>query len=172
MDRNQKAQLIENIGERFALSPLVILTDFKGSTVEEIDNLRRACEPAGVHFQVIKNTLCKRAIDGTEKSGLHEFFKGNTGVLFAGEDAIAVAKLFRDQAKENDKLVAKAGFFEGDILDAAGVAAVAELPSREELLSKLLATIQEGPRQILGVMQAPARDLLYLLNNYSAKLSE
>lgn len=94
------------------------------------------------------------------------------GVLFAGDDPIAAAKVFRDLAKANDKLQAKAGFFEGDVLDAKGVVAVADLPSREELLTVLLRTVIEAPRQVLGVLQAPARDLLYLLQNYAKKLED
>ena len=172
MNREQKAQFIEEMRGRFADAPLVILTDFKGSTVAQMDSLRRACEPDGVHFQVVKNTLCRRAIEGTELEPLGEHFKGNVGVLFAGEDPIAAAKLFQKQLKDNDKLVARAGFFEGDILDAAGVEMVSKLPSKEELLVTLLRTLQEGPRQILGVIRGPARDLLYLLNNYANKLEE
>lgn len=172
MNREQKAQFVDEIRGRFGEAPLVILTDWVGSTVEEMNTFRRACEPHGVHFQVVKNTLCRRALEGTEMEGLGEHFRGNIGVLFAGDDPIAAAKLYKDQAKENDKLIPRAGFFEGDVLNADGVIAVASLPSREELLVTLLRTIQEGPRQVLGVIQAPARDLLYLLNNYAAKLEE
>jgi large subunit ribosomal protein L10 len=164
--------MVEDLKGRFDSAPLVILTDWKGSTVQEMDALRRACEPVGVHFQVVKNTLCRRAISGTDMDKLASHFKGNIGVLFAGDDPIAAAKLFRDQSKDNAKLICRAGFFEGDVLDPAGVEAVATLPSREELLSTLLRTIQEGPRQIMGVIRAPARDLLYLLSNYAEKLEK
>lgn len=172
MNREQKAEFVEEIRGRFADAPLVILTDFKGSTVAQLEELRRACEPVGVRFQVVKNTLCKRAIAGTEKEGLSEHFRGNIGVLFASDDPIAAAKAFKEHAKNNKALLVRAGFFEGDVLDANGVEAVADLPSREELLALLLRTIQEGPRQVLGVIQAPARDLLYLLSNYAKKLEE
>jgi len=172
MDRAQKAQFIEDVRGRFEAAPLVILTEFSGSTVAQLDALRRACEPVGASFQVVKNTLCKRAVADTDFAPLAEHFRGNVGVLFAGEDPIAAAKLYQSAAKENDKLVAKAGFFEGDLLDANGVGVVATLPSKEELLSKLLATIQEAPRQVMGVIQAPARDLVYLLGNYANKLEE
>lgn len=170
MKREQKAEFVENIRGRFAEAPLVILTDWRGSTVAEMDVLRRACEPAGVHFEVVKNTLCRRALAGTDMEKLSEHFRGNIGVLFSSDDPIATAKLYKEQVKENEKLICRAGFFEGAVLDAAGVAAVADLPSREELLVMLLRTIQEGPRQLLGVLQAPARDLLYLLKNYESKL--
>jgi len=172
MNQAQKAEFVEEIRGRFTGAPLVILTDFKGSTVAEMERLRRACEPAGVNFRVVKNTLCKRALAGTELEVLTEHFRGNVGVVFASDDPIAAAKMFKAQVKANKKLEVRAGFFEGEVLDAAGVSAVAELPSREELLVLMLRTIQEGPRQVLGILQAPARDLLYLLKNYQTKLEE
>lgn len=172
MNRESKAAVIAEMREAFDSAPLVILTDWCGSTVAEMDALRRACEPAGVQFRVVKNTLCRIAVKDTDLEPLAAHFRGNIGVLFAGDDPIAAAKLYKEQVKGNNKLVCRAGFFEGDVLDAAGVAAVADLPSREELLVSLLRTIQEGPRRVLGVLEAPARDLLYLLKNYEAKLEE
>ena len=170
MNRAEKMALVEEIRGHIAGAPLVVLTDFKGSTVAEMDELRRACEPAGIQYRVVKNTLARRAVADTDMSGLSEFLKGNTGLLVSGEDPIAAAKLIRDQAKKNEKLIVKAGFFEGDVLDNKGVKQVADLPSKEELFVMLLRTLQEGPRQVLGVVQAPARDLLYLFNNYASKL--
>jgi large subunit ribosomal protein L10 len=170
MNRAQKEVFVEDIRARFEGSPLVILAEFSGSSVSETDQLRRACEPAGARFQVVKNTLCRRALEGTEKEALTDHFRGSVGVLFAGEDAIACAKVFKDQAKTNKNLQIKVGYFEGEVLDAAGVSAVAELPSREELLATVLATILEAPRRVMGVIKAPGRDLVYLLNNYATKL--
>jgi large subunit ribosomal protein L10 len=172
MNRTDKVQFVDEMQGRFSEAPFVVLTDFSGSTVAQMDALRRACEPAGLHYRVVKNTLCKRAIAGTELEPLAEHFSGPIGVLFSGEDPAAAAKLLKVQLKENENLDIKAGFFEGTLLDEKGVLAIADLPSREELLVSLLRTIQEGPRQILGVLQAPARDLLYLLKNYEAKLEE
>ncbi|MEZ4322410.1 MAG: 50S ribosomal protein L10 [Myxococcota bacterium] len=172
MNREQKTAFVEEIRGRFEAAPLVVLTDFKGSTVAQMDALRRACEPSGSHFQVVKNTLCKRAIQDLDAQKLDKHFVGNVGVLFAGEDPIATAKMFKAQLKDNKQLVVKAGLFEGDVLDQNGVEAVAELPSREDLLATLLATIQEGPRQILGVIQGAPRDLLYLLQNYASELEK
>lgn len=172
MDRAQKAQFVDEVRGAFSEAPFVILTDFKGSTVLQLDTLRRACESAGGSFRVVKNTLSRIAVTDTPMEGLAEHFRGNIGVVFAGEDPVAVAKVFREQVKENDKLVTKAGFFEGDVLDSKQVAAVADFASKEELLSKLLATIIEGPRQIMGVIQGPGRDLVYLLNNFASKLED
>lgn len=172
MNRTDKEQFVTEIRGRFETSPLVILSDWKGSTVEQMNSLRRACEPVGVHFEVVKNTLCKRAVEGTEVAELAEHFKGNIGVFFSSDDPIAAAKLYKASRQKNDKLVCRAGFFEGTLIDQEGVDVVATLPSREELLVTLLRTLQAGPRQVLGVLQGPARDLLYLLNNYATKLED
>jgi large subunit ribosomal protein L10 len=172
MNREQKAQLVEEVRGRFSAAPLVILADYKGSTVLEMDAMRRACEPLGIHFQVLKNTLCKRAVVGTDKESLTDQFRGPVAVLFSGEDPVAAAKLFKDQQKGNKSLDLKAGFFEGDLLDAKGVEVVSELPSKEELQVIFLRTLQEAPRQVLGVVQGPARDLVYVLNNYAGTLAE
>jgi len=166
----EKARMVDELRERFIASPLVVLADFKGITVKEIDKLRRGCEAGGVGFQVVKNSLCFRAVQGTEKEALADHFRGNIGVVFSSADPIATARLLKEQLKGNDKITVKAGFFEGDVLNAKGVAEVAELPGREELLSKLLATIQAGPQQLVGVIQGAPRDLLFLLNNLSSKL--
>jgi large subunit ribosomal protein L10 len=170
MNREQKAVVVEDLHARLAEAPLVILTEYVGSTVPQLDAVRRACEPTGSSFQVVKNTLARRALDGTDKGALGEHFRGNVAVLISGEDPAAAAKVFRDQAKENKKLVAKAGFFDGDVVAAKEVVALADLPSREELLVKVLQTLLAAPRQVMGVIRAPARDLLYLLNNYANKL--
>ena len=172
MNLSEKSEIVDSVRERFLAAPFIALTDYKGTTVKDMDVLRRACEANGMHFQVVKNTLSRRAIAGTSLEKLSGHFKGNIGVFFGGEDPSASAKLLRDQMKSNDKLTIKAGYFDGDILDSKGTLAIADLPSKEELLATLLRTIQEGPRQILGVMQGPARDLLYVLNNYASKLEE
>ncbi len=171
-DHSEKARVVEELRSHFEAAPLIVLADFKGITVKNLDKVRRSCEKGGIKFQVVKNTLCERAVQGTEKEKLGNHFRGNIAVLFSNSDPIGSARLLRDQLKEHDKLVVRAGFFEGDILDGKGVTAVADLPGREELLSTLLRSIQEGPRQVLGVIEAPARDLLYLLTNYASKLEE
>lgn len=170
MNLEDKAREIDDLKRRFEASPLVVLADFKGITVKELDKVRRTCEKAGVHFQVVKNTLCWRAVQGTDKEKLADHFRGNIAVLFSTEDATATAKMLRDQLKDAEKLSVKCGFFDGDVLDAKQIVAVADLPSREDLLATLLRTMVTGPEQLLGVLEAPARDVLLVLHNYAAKL--
>lgn len=170
MNRTEKEAFVEDIRGRLMHAPLIVLTEYTGSTVAETNSLRRACEPAGVRFQVVKNTLCRRALEGTDREPLAKFFKGNIGVVLSGDDPVATAKLVNEQLKANQKLQVKAGFFEGEVLDAKGVAAVADLPSREQLFGQLLATILEVPRRVLRVVGAPGQDLAYLLKNQQSAL--
>lgn len=175
MNRTQKAELVDALTARLAATPLIILADYRGVTVQEIDTIRRELEKSGLEYRVVKNTLARRAIQGTEKEPLGELLTGMTGMMLSGEDPIAAAKIIREAVKPLNKLekfVVKGGFFEGDVLDAESIKKVADLPGREELLVMLLRTITEGPRQVLGVIQGPARDLVYLLKNYESKLSE
>ena len=172
MNREQKAQFVEELHGRLTSAPFVILTSYKGSTVAQMDSLRRACEPVGIHFQVVKNTLAVRALEGTGLEDLAGHFKGPVGLLIAGEDAVAAAKTFNLQAKSNDKLEVKVGYFDGEILDARATVAMADMPSKEELQAKMLATLLAAPRQILSMLQAAPRDLLYLLKNYADKLEK
>lgn len=172
MDRSDKAEFIEDIKGQFAKAPLLILTDYKGSTPFQLDKVRRGVEKAGAKFRIVKNTLARKAIAESDTAPLSSHFKGNIGVVFAGEDPSAAVKVFLDLRKENDKLAIRAGFFEGTVLDVKGVEAVASLPSREELLSSLLATVLSAPQSVLGVIGAPGRDLMNLLSNYATKLEE
>lgn len=175
MNRDQKAEYVQQLSERLQSTPLVVLTDYRGTNVAEIDAFRRALEARGVEYQVIKNTLGRRAIAGTEMEDLSQHLTGMTGWVLSGEDPIDCAKALRDATKDlhkSEKFAFKGGFFDGQAMDGEEVKKVADLPSREELLVMLLRTLQEGPRQVLGVLQAPARDLLYLLKNYETKLAE
>jgi large subunit ribosomal protein L10 len=175
MNRAQKEELVASISERLGAAPLIMLADYRGVTVAEIDSIRRELEKNGIVYQVIKNSLASRALAGTEKEPLSKLMTGMTGFVISGEDPIATAKIVRETIKpfkKLEKFTIKGGFFDGEVLDGENIQKVADLPGREELLSTLLRTLQEGPRQVLGVIQGPARDLVNLIKNFENKLSE
>ena len=171
--RAEKAVRIETLKNEISSAPLVALVDYKSVTVEQVNSIRRTFESKGLTYRVEKNTLINRAVQDTDMEGLSSFLSGMTGVVISSEDAIASAKAIRSVVSEfkGSTFVLKGGFFDGDILDAQQIDKVADLPSKEELLSTLLRTIQEGPRQVLGVIQGPARDLVNLLKNYENTLT-
>ena len=173
MDRTQKAEFVEDFTAHIGDAPFVVLTDYRGAPANHTNAFRRKLEAAGHRMRVVKNTLAKRAIDGTEKEPLSSHFVGMVGVIVSTDDATAAAKAIQGALEKKDPITIKASFFDGDVHEgAAGVKLVASLPSREDLLVMLLRTVQEGPRQVMGVIRAPARDLLYLLKNYETKLAE
>ena len=170
----KKQSLVNTLREDLANAPLIALVNYEKITVDQINTVRRSFEEKGIRYFVAKNSLINLAVKGTEREGLGQYLKGMTGVVLSGDDAIETAKVLRSTVKEfkGETFTLKGGFFDGDVLDEKQIDKVADLPSKEELLTTLLRTIQEGPRQVLGVIQGPARDLVNLLKNYENKLSE
>ncbi|MDP6946913.1 MAG: 50S ribosomal protein L10 [Myxococcota bacterium] len=175
MNVTAKTSLVQTFSDRLSEVPFVALADYRGVSVAEISEFRDALRSKGVRYEVIKNTLALRAIEGTPLEGLSEHLTGMTGWVISGEDPILAAKTLRDATKEfkkAEKFIIKGGFFDGEVIDGAAVGKVADLPSKEELYSMLLNLMQKGPQLVLGVVQAPGRDLVNLLKNYEAKLAE
>jgi large subunit ribosomal protein L10 len=175
MSRNEKVSIVDGLSTRLESAHFVALADYRGISVAEVTDLRAKFKDAGVHYEVIKNKLAKRAIEGTDLESLAELLSGMTTWIIAGEDPIAAAKLLKAETKElvkDERFTIKGGFFDGELLDSKGVSDVAELPSKDELFAMLLGLLLKGPQQVLGVVQAPARDLVTLLKNYEAKLAD
>ena len=152
-----KQQVISTFGEDAAKAPFIVVTEFRGTKVSEINQFRRDLEKAGMRFKVIKNTLAKRAFSENGVNGLDGTLKGMTGIVLSSPDGVASAKVLRDLLKNLQTVQVRSGVFEGATLDAEGVKQVAEMPGKEALLALIL---------------APAQNLLYLLSNYATKLSE
>ena len=175
MNVTDKTSLVQTFSDRLNEVPLVVLADYRGVSVAEITEFRDALRAKGVKYEVIKNSLARRAIEGTPLEGLGEHLTGMTGWVISGDDPILTAKTLRDATKDfkkEDKFIIKGGFFDGDFLDAAAISKVADLPSKEQLYAMLLGLVQKGPQKVLGVLQAPGRDLVNLLKNYEAKLAD
>jgi ribosomal protein L10 len=177
MNRTQKEAHVADLRAKLTSAPFLALADYRGVDVAEINQFRRTLAAKGIDYLVIKNTLASRALEGTEVEGLTEGLTGMTGWVISGDDPIDAAKTLKSimnelKFKKNEKFILKRGYFDGDVMDGAAVEKVADLPSKEELLVMLLRTIQEGPRQMVSVIQAPARDLVNLLKNYENKLAE
>jgi len=175
MSRANKATLVDGLTTRLESAPFVALADYRGITVEEVNELRTKFKNAGIHYEVIKNKLAKRAIAGSDKEALNELLVGMTSWIISGEDPIAAAKVLKAETEKlvkDEKFTIKGGFFDGEFLDSKGVIDVAELPSKDELFAMLLGLLQKGPQQVLGVVQAPGRDLVNLLKNFESKLAD
>ncbi|HEY9576212.1 MAG TPA: 50S ribosomal protein L10 [Pseudobacillus sp.] len=152
----QKKQLVNDIADKFKNSASTVIVDYRGLTVSQVTELRKQLREAGVEFKVYKNTLTRRAAETAEISGLDEFLTGPNAIAFSTEDVIAPAKILNSFAKANEALEIKAGVLEGNLVTAEEVKALAELPSREGLLSMLLSVLQAPMRNFALAAKAVA----------------
>ncbi len=152
MNRTQKQQLVADLSDKLSEASALYYTDFTGLNVKRMTDLRRRLRKAGVEYVVIKNTLALRAVN--ESGLISERLKGPTGIVVA-KDAVAGAKVLSDFAKENDsRPEIKGGLFDGRRLDVDQVKQLANMPSREQLLSELGATMQAPMSNFLGAMNS------------------
>jgi len=138
----QKAKVVAEISEAIKDAGSIVVVDYRGLTVAQDTELRRALREAGVNYKVYKNTFITSAIKGTEFEGIGAYLEGPTAIAISKEDATAPARVIAKFAKNAEKLEVKGGIVEGTVYDAAGIAKISAIPSREELISKLLGSLQ------------------------------
>lgn len=179
MDRAEKAETVDRLHAAFSEAPAVFLTHYTGLTVAQMERLRIKLRDAGAWYKVTKNTLAKLAVQDTPYSGLSDMLEGPTGITFSS-DPVQAAKAVRDYAKDHEKFTIVGGGLGAQILDAAAVEELSKMPSIEELRAKLLGvlnapatklvgTLQAGPRDFLGQLNAPANNLVGVLSAYQHK---
>lgn len=165
MERHEKETLVAGLRERIDRAPSLYLTDFTGLNVKSITKLRRSLRQAGAEYVVVKNRLAQKAFEATEgMPDLSATLEGPTGLVFGYDDAVATAKALSDFAKEHDQRPAvKLGVMDRKVLDAAQVARLASLPSRDQLLSQLAGALQAPIAQLAWVMEAKVQEMAGLL---------
>ena len=147
-----KKPVVEEISANIKDAQSVVLVDYRGLTVEQDTRLRKELREAGVTYKVYKNTMMNFAFKGTEFESLAPYLEGPSAVAISTTDATAPARILQKFAKTADKLEIKGGVVEGLVYDAAGMAKIAAIPSREELLSKLLGSLQSPITNFARVM--------------------
>lgn len=152
LNLEEKKAVVAEVSEQVSKAQSIILAEYRGMEVGDMTKLRAQARNSGVYLRVLKNTLVRRAVDGTPFSDLSAQMVGPL-VFGISTDPVAAAKVLNDFAKGNDKFVIKAGAMPNQVMDANGVKALASMPSREELLSRLL-----------GTMQAPVAKFVRTLN--------
>jgi len=151
-----KQEAVDVVTSKLRESATTVVADYRGLNVAQVTELRKQLREAGVEFQVLKNTLVRRATAAAELTELDEVLTGPTAIAFSVEDAIAPAKILNDFAKKNDALKVKGGVVEGRVVGADQIKALAELPSREGLLSMLLSVLQAPVRNFALAVKAVA----------------
>ena len=157
LNLEQKKAVVVEVSEQVSTAQAIIVAEYRGLQVGEMTELRAQARKSGVYLRVLKNTLVRRAVEGTPFSGLANEMVGPL-VFGISSDPVSAAKVLSDFAKANDKFIIKAGAMPNQVMDVKGVQALASLPNREELLAKLL-----------GTMQAPVAKFVRTLNEVPTK---
>jgi large subunit ribosomal protein L10 len=168
MDLEQKRELVTELNTVFNDAASVVVTQYSGLSVTEITDLRNQMRAAGANFKVTKNRLTRLALADTPYAGLADMFTGPTAIAFS-EDVVAPAKVAVEFAKKNEKLVVVGGAMGENVLDVAGVKALASLPSLDELRGKIVGLLQAPATKVAGVVQAPASQLARVMGAYASK---
>jgi large subunit ribosomal protein L10 len=163
MDRDEKKKNAEALHEELKKARGVILSGFQGITVAQDFQLRRKVSGTGARYKVVKNSLIERAAKGTPVEAIAQKLAGTTSVAFTESDPVALAKALTDYAKENPILTFKCGVVEGRVVSLADLTALATLPSKEQLLAKVLFLFNSPAQRVASTLSGVARNLAYVI---------
>jgi large subunit ribosomal protein L10 len=172
MPSTKKIERVAELKEQIDSSIALLLTEYRGLTVSEITELRKSLRDGGARFAVIKNTLMRRALEQTDAAGLGSLFDGPSAVAFVNEDPVTAAKSVTAASKKFPALVLKGGFVEGRVLSADEAKSLADLESREVMLSKIAGLMKGEMSRAAGTFQAAQARFRSLLEAFKAKLPE
>jgi large subunit ribosomal protein L10 len=171
MSKTERQETVESLAEQLRGSPNLYVTDFTGLNVLRMTEFRRRLRASGVSYIVVKNTLAQRALAANSITGLDDHFAGPTGLVLAGKDPIAAAKVLSDFVREFEKPAIKIGLVDGRQVTADQVKRLASLPSREVLLSQLAGAMQAPVAQLAGVLSGVLYQMVGALEALRAQRS-
>ena len=163
MERSEKQIIIDQLKDRADRASICLVTDFKGLTVEEMTDLRVRLRQAGVEYTVVKNTLARIAVADTVHKDMSDQLKDNNAIAFGYDDPVAAAKALTGYAKDNKKFVLKFASLEGKMLDDKQVNDLSKMPSKPELLSSVLGTMNAVPTNFVSLLANVPRGFLNVL---------
>lgn len=169
MPSQAKIELVSEVVDQMKQARSVVVADYRGLTVAEMTALRVKLREQGARLQVVKNRLAKIALKDAELPAMDEHLTGPSAFAFSLTDPIAGPKVLAEYAKNNEKLVIKAGLFEGAVMDDQGVKALASMPSREELLGRFVSDLKSPVTKVAMVVKATVNQLAYALQALAEK---
>src|SRR5437868_6215576 len=169
--KEQKAEQVDLLAEKLRNAKVAVLTDYRGLTVSQIQDLRGKLRTGDVEYRVVKNTLARRAAESAGVPALEKELEGPVAIAFGYDDLSLPSKLINEWVRQTRlKLDVKGGLVEGRVFSPDQVRQLADLPSREILLAQLLGTLQSPVAQLVAIMETPHQQLLGVLNAYKNKL--
>lgn len=163
MPTQEKVAAVEDLKQRLDGVKTVLLTEYRGLTVQQVSELRKQLRAVSAQYKVVKNRLAKIAIKSSELDVLAPRLKGTVGLVVSKDDPVAVAKAVSTFARTNQALTIKGGYVDGRLIEPDGLKALAELPSKDALRSQVVGAITGPLAQLIGLLQAPQRELAYVL---------
>jgi large subunit ribosomal protein L10 len=164
MERAAKEQMLGEIKEAFANVVSVVLADYRGIDVPTVTNMREEFRKAGCHYRVLKNSLVKIAVKGSKMEPLSTLMVGTTAVIWSHEIPQSPAQVALKWAKDEPKFVIRGGYYEGQLLDPAGVDALAKMPGKNEIRAAMLMTFLAAPQSFVAQLIAGPQNFAYLLD--------
>jgi large subunit ribosomal protein L10 len=172
MDRSQKQEVLGEIKEAFSNVASVVIADYRGITVPVVTAMRDDFRKAGCHYRVIKNSLVKIAVKGSKMEPLSQIMVGTTAVIWSNEVPQTPAQIALKWAKDEPKFKIKGGYFEGTLLDVAGIDALAKMPGKNEIRASMLMTFLAAPQSFVAQLAAAPQNFAYLLAARERDLSK
>lgn len=163
MKIEKKKSIVAEMHANFEKAQIVVLTDYKGLNVSDMNALRRKLRDGGVQYKVVKNSLLIRASEDTDVALINDSFKGPSAVAYCEDDPVAPAKILTDFAKNNKALEIQAAVMNGKVLDLTAIKALSALPSRETLLAQLLSAMNGVPSNLVRVLNGTVSQFLNVL---------
>ena len=171
MRKQEKAELVAELTEKLKTAQVAVFSSYRGLTVAQTNRFRRELRSAGGECKVTKNTLARRAIVGTPYEASEQWLDGQTALVMGYEDAIAVTKIVAKWAEtEGEKFSIKGGVFEGEVLEAKGVIALSKTPSKDVLRAQLLGVLQAPAQQLVRLLAEPGSQFARLMNSRKDQL--
>jgi large subunit ribosomal protein L10 len=171
MDRSGKQQVLGEIKEVFSNVASVVIADYRGITVPVVTAMRDDFRKAGCHYRVVKNSLVKIAVKGSKMEPLSQLMAGTTAVIWSTEIPQTPAQVALKWAKDEPKFKIKGGFFDGTLLDAAGVDSLARMPGKNEIRASMLMTFLAAPQSFVAQLAAGPQNFVYLIDARRRALS-
>lgn len=172
MPTPEKAQAIDELADQLSRAKLAILTDYRGLSVTGLQGLRATLRPLNAEFKIAKNTLTRIAAERAGIDGLTPMLEGPLALVLAYEDVVAPSKAISDFARSSRVLTVKGGVLDNQIVSAKGIEDLATLPSRDELLGKMLGLLNSPAQRLVTVLSGPSRSLVQVLSAYAEKQGE
>ncbi|MBU0485119.1 MAG: 50S ribosomal protein L10 [Proteobacteria bacterium] len=163
MNREDKAAIVDELSDKFANAKIAVATDYRGLTVPVFEQLRQELRKINAEIRVVKNTLLRRAVKGTDFESMDEYFKGTTALTVSCDDPVSPAKVIVEFASKNPQLAIKTASLAGKLLTQDDLIALSKLPGKEVLLGQLLSVMQAVPTGFVRVLNGVPQKMVYLL---------